>query len=111
MNSAYHQMSIAPEDREKATIVTPFACLQFTRVCFGLAGAPASCVRLLDIVLGDISPEKCVSYFDDIIVHGCTFQNVLESLDCVLSRLMDAGLNLNLKKCQFFRKKGHIPGA
>ena len=105
MNSAYHQMSIAPEDREKATIVTPFSCLQFTRVCFGLAGAPASCARLLNIVLGDIAPEKCVSYFDDIIVHGSTFQSVLESLDCVLSRLMDAGLTLNLQKCQFFRKK------
>ena len=58
---------------------------------------------MLDVFLGDLRPHTCVNYFDDIVVHGVTFTNVLGKLDAVLFRLSSAGLTLNLAKCKFFR--------
>ena len=112
MNAAYHQISIDPADRDKATITTPLGNYRYKRLCFGLSSAPFTCCRLLNIVLGDMPSESCLHYFDDIIVHGKSFTEVLKSLDETLFRLRAAGLTLNISKCQFFRKEvkflGHV---
>ena len=112
MNAAYHQVSIDPDDRDKATITTPLGNLRYKRMCFGLASAPFTCCKLLNIVLGDMPAHSCVHYFDDIIIHGSSFAEVLTSLDEALLRLRAAGLTLNLSKCQFFRRQvkflGHV---
>ena len=115
MNSAYFQVAVNPTDRDKTTITTPFGTYRYTRMVFGLAGAPATCARLLDIVLGDITPRDCVHYFDDIIVHGRGFDDVMTKLTNVLQRFESAGLTLNLQKCVFFTKNvdflGHSVSA
>ena len=112
MNAAYHQVSIDPNDRDKATITTPLGNFRYKRMCFGLASAPFTCCKLLDIVLGDMPVHSCVHYFDDIIIHGRSFSEVLSALDEALLRLRAAGLTLNLSKCQFFRSEvkflGHV---
>ena len=115
MNSAYFQVAVNPRDRDKTTIATPFGTYRYTRMVFGLAGAPATCARLLDIVLGDLTPRDCVHYFDDIIVHGRGFDDVMAKLEKVLQRFESAGLTLNLQKCSFFAKSvnflGHVVSA
>ena len=112
MNAAYHQISIDPVDRDKATITTPLGNYRYKRMCFGLSSAPFTCCKLLNTVLSDMPRESCVHYFDDIIVHGKTFDEVLAALDDTLSRLGEAGLTLNLSKCEFFKTQvsflGHV---
>ena len=68
LNSAYYQMPIDHADKDKTTITTPFGNYRYSRVCFGLNSAPFTCAKLLNIVLGDLTPKICVTYFDDIIV-------------------------------------------
>ena len=111
-NSAFHQVSVDPKDRDKTTIVTPFGSYRHRRMPMGLSGSPVTCARLLDIVLADLSPKVVLSYFDDVILHGRSFNELLTNLDTVLGRLSDAGLTLNLKKCLWFQPSvtflGHV---
>ena len=105
MNMAYYQVKINPDHQHKTTITTPWNNYSFTRMCFGLSGASFTCARLLNIVLGDIIPSKCLCYFDDVIVRGSSFYEMVENLDAVLSRMSKAGLTLNLAKCLFCQPK------
>ena len=69
--------------------------------------------RLMDVVLQGLQPEQALVYVDDVIVF--TKGNLmahLQRLDNVMSALQKAGLQVNLKKCQFVMHKlkylGHI---
>ena len=103
MNNAYFQVGVDPADKDKTAIITPFGCHRYSRMPFGCSGAPSTCARLLDVVLKDVPSSSCVHYFDDVIVYGTDFDDVLAKLDCVLTRLQDAGLTLDPEKCKLFR--------
>ena len=112
MDNAYFQVGVDPADKDKTAIITPFGCHRYSRMPFGCSEAPSTCARLLDVVLKDVPSSSCVHYYDDVIVHGTDFDDVLAKLDCVLTRLQDAGLTLNPEKCELFRSSvtflGHV---
>ncbi len=57
----------------------------------------------------------CLVYLDDIIVYSCSFDEHLQRLDLIFSRIKDAGLKLQPKKCHIFQEEvaylGHIVSA
>lgn len=110
MNSAYFQVSVRDEDRDKTTIVTPWSAHRFIRMPFGAKNAPSTCARLLDVVLRDLRPHCCINYFDDVIIPGSDFDDVLGKLDVVLKRLQQAGLTLNPAKCVMFQTEVTVLG-
>ena len=79
---------------------------------FGLANAPATFQRLMDIVLAGLKWQCCLVYLDDIIVYSTTFEQHLEDLNKVFRALADANLTLKASKCQFCRPEltflGHL---
>ena len=58
--------------------------------------------------------ENCIlpPYYDDINVKGKTFDEHLDNVRLVLTRIRDCGYTLNALKCMFFQNKvkylGHI---
>ncbi|GFY18717.1 retrovirus-related Pol polyprotein from transposon 412 [Trichonephila clavipes] len=63
----------------------------------------------------EIHPEDSLIYLDDVIIGGRTFEEHLQNIRKVLSKLSDANLKLNPSKCKFFQKEvnylGHIISA
>ncbi|GFS62185.1 retrovirus-related Pol polyprotein from transposon 17.6 [Trichonephila clavipes] len=82
---------------------------------FGLCNAPATFERLMETVLKGLTFEACLIYLDDVIIGGRTFEEHLQNIRKVLSKLSDANLKLNPSKCKFFQKEvnylGHIISA
>ena len=70
---------------------------EFTRMPFGLTGAPSSFQRLMDKVLRGL-PFVTI-YIHDILVHSTDEENHRKHLTEVLERLAQAGLTLRVKKC------------
>ena len=96
----YWQVPVAVEDQPKAAFTTPFGLYEFTRMPFGLKGAPATFQRMMDMILSGLS-EFTNAYIDDIIIFSVTWKEHLLHLSLVLRRLQEAGLTAKPAKCQF----------
>ena len=110
LQSGYWQIEMDPEDREKTAFASLSGLFQFCVMPFGLTNAPSTFERLMDRVFQGLNPDICLIYLDDIIVKGSTFQEHLNNLREVFTRLRAAGLKLSPKKCELFRKEVHFLG-
>ena len=113
LKSSYWQVEIAEEDRHKtAFTVGPLGFYQCVRMPFGLTNAPATFQRLMESCMGDLYLTYCLLYLDDIVIYSTTYEEHLERLEAVFSRLREAGLKLKPSKCKLFQKSikylGHI---
>jgi hypothetical protein len=110
--NGFWQVELDPKDREKSTFITRFGTFEFAVMPFGLCNAPATFQRLMDTVLRDILWQFVVVYVDDINVGSKTFEEHLQHLKEVFTRLSNAGLKLSPEKCFFFKEKlpflGHV---
>uniref|UniRef100_A0A158P4N7 RNA-directed DNA polymerase n=1 Tax=Tetranychus urticae TaxID=32264 RepID=A0A158P4N7_TETUR len=115
LRSGYHQVELAPEDRQKSAFVTSFGMYEYVTMPFGLCNAPATFQRLMNCCLGGLKYKCCLVYIEDIIVFSKTIKEHLERLEAVFDSLRRAGLTLKPDKCFFFKKKilylGHIISA
>ena len=79
---------------------------------FGLCNAPATCQRVMQVVLAGLEWMNCFVYLDDILIASKTFNEHLDHLREVFNRLCKAGLRLKPKKCLLLRKEvpylGHV---
>lgn len=67
---------------------------------------------MMDRIFGDQNFQTLLIYLDDILVFGKNFEETLDPLDMVLSRLKSANLKVKPSKCQLFKKQlrylGHV---
>ena len=99
LRSGYYNIPIAESNRDKSAFITRQGCFRFTVMPFGLTCAPSVFQRLMDVVLCRLSYQACLVYLDDIIVFGKTFDEQLERLGEVFSRLKAANLKLKPSEC------------
>src|SRR6266540_729090 len=82
---------------------------------FGLTNAPATFQRLMNYVLHDYLNDFVVVYLDDILVCSDTFDEHMNHLRKVFTKLREANLMIKLKKCKFGQRKikflGHTIGT
>jgi len=101
LKNGYLQVPLHPEAIPKTAVITPFGLFEFLRMPFGLKNAGMTFQRLMDRVLAGL-PFVFV-YIDDILVASPDLDTHLEHLRAVFQRLRQAGLQLNLQKCELAR--------
>ena len=91
-------------DKDSAPITSFYGIdgnqMQWLRLPFGLASAPASYCQVMAQVLRE-TESYAAYYFDDVIVFSDTFEDHIRHLDEVLSRFIKAGFKLKISKCHF----------
>lgn len=113
LKSGFWQVELEEEDRKKtAFTVGSLGFWEACRMPFGLTNAPATFQRLMEACMGDLYLTYCLLYLDDVIIFSRTYEEHLERLQAVFSRIKEAGLKLKPSKCKFFQKSikylGHI---
>ena len=96
----YYQVPVASEDQDKTAFVTSEGKFRFTRIPFGLKGAPTTFQRMMDTLLAR-SRDHASSYIDDTVVFSNTWTEHPSHLREVLGVFRDAGLTVKKAKCTF----------
>lgn len=108
----YHQVPLVDCDKNKTAFSTQSGHYHFTRMPFGLKGAPATFQRIMNNVLSGLTGIKCFVYMDDIVVYGYDLNEHNQRLHEIFSRFRYFNLKLKPQKCHFLRKEiaylGHI---
>ena len=100
LKCGYWQVPIGEEHKSKTAFRTSSGQLfKFNRLSFELCNAPTTFSQLMDNVLSGLSREACLYYLDNIIVFFKDWEEHLQRLRMVLSRLREANLRLGHKKC------------
>lgn len=110
LRNAYWQIPMKPEDICKTafTLGPGLGIYEFVRMPFGLNGAPATCQKLMDLVLGDNENSFC--YLDDVVIFSETIEDHEKHVRATLNKLRNAGLKINMRKCKFFEYTIEILG-
>ena len=98
--AGYWQVPMEPQSQEKTAFCTSSGLYEFRVMPFGLCNAPATFQRLMETVLAGLARESCMVYLDDILVIGKSFDEHLQNLRRVFTRLREAGLSLKPRKCR-----------
>ena len=72
----------------------------FNRAGYDLTILPSAFTRVIQGALGPLNEDVC-SWLDDILIASATWEEHLQTLSVVLSRLLAAGLSVNFAKCVF----------
>ena len=113
LRSGYWQVEIEEEDKPKTAFqVGTLGFYEFHRMPFGLCNAPATFQRLMEMCMGDMNLRDCLVYLDDIIIFSSSFEEHIDRLTAVFSRLQEHNLKLKASKCEFMMSQvtylGHI---
>ena len=100
LTRGHWQVPVFDNDRHKTAFTTPFGLYQFKTMPFGLQGAPATFQRMMDRLIQGLEGFTA-AYLDDLVVYSSTWEEHLQHLRQVFSRLQEASLTAKPKKCQF----------
>ncbi|TMI46921.1 hypothetical protein E6H19_00070, partial [Candidatus Bathyarchaeota archaeon] len=113
-SQGYFQINLADNgSRERSAFRTTDGLYQFKRMSFGLRSASETFQRVMNRVLEN-DRDYASAFIDDIAVFSDDWQQHLEHLDAVLTRIFESGLTLKLAKVklaqQSIRFLGHLIG-
>ena len=105
LRDAYHMLRLTPNSQQYCGI-TPYYgsdTYLYQRLPMGLKVSPAIWQAFINKVLGPIpNRQRHIAIMDDCLVHS-KFADHIQDLTNLFQSLMDHGLKISPKKCQFFR--------
>ena len=110
LNSAYWQVPVAENDRQKTAFCTEDSKWEFLVMPYGAKGAPSCFTRLMSVVLRGLLGNGVTAYMDDVVVGGKTVAEHLTLLRGVLERLRRAGLTVKSRKVIACRRRMRVLG-
>ncbi|KAK3890012.1 hypothetical protein Pcinc_006009 [Petrolisthes cinctipes] len=96
---AYYQIPLTDRAKPLIAFSTHRGLMQFCRLPFGLVTACSTYIRLMRIVLADLSNVSF--YFDNIFIYSSDWPSRLSTLASVLKRLRLHKLTAKPSKCRF----------
>jgi hypothetical protein len=103
---------MALEDMRKTALTTKSGLYDWTVMPFGLKNATSTFTWTMSEVFKDLGDKFLKVFMDDLNVHSENWEDHLQHLGAVLSRLREVNLKLNPSKCCFVAESivflGHV---
>jgi len=97
LSNGYYQIPMIEKDLLKTAFVCHRGRFEFLRMLFGV---PAVFQEVMQDLFKD-SREYCTPYMGDVVIFSESWEEHLGHIDEVLSKLNEAGLTANPKKCRW----------
>ena len=112
LTSGFYNLPMHEDDKKYTAFTTPLGLHEYNRMPQGLCNSPASFMRMMLSIFGDLNFSSLLCYLDDLLVFAQSEQEALERLEIVFQRLREHNLKLSPKKCHLLRRSvkflGHI---
>lgn len=97
----YYTFELDEESQDLCVIATPFGLYKYKRLPMGVKVSPDIAQDAIEKIFHDIDNEDVEAYIDDVGCFSNDWNEHLNLLDKVLSRLDAAGFMLNPLKCEW----------
>ncbi|XP_029159162.1 uncharacterized protein LOC114931347 [Nylanderia fulva] len=108
LTHAYMQIPVEESSRNYLAIITHKGLYKYTKLTEGIASGPGDFQRKIEQCLAGV--RGAIPYLDNIFCTGETDEEHFQTLKEVFDRLGSCGFKVNIKKCDFFKKKLDILG-
>ncbi len=99
--AAFNEVRMKEGDEEKTAFLTRYGLFEYLVMPFGLCNAPSTFQAFINEVLREHLDVFCSAYLDDILIYSNNKTEHIEHIKKVLQKLKDAGMYLDINKCQF----------
>jgi len=103
--SAFNRLRIKDGDEWKTAFRTRFGLFKYLVLPFGLCNGPASFQNYINDTLREFLDVFCTAYLDDILIYSDSETEHEIHVRTILQRLEQAGLQVDITKCEFHTKK------
>ena len=101
--AAFNKIRIAEGDEWLTTFRTRYGLFEMLVMPFGLANAPSTFQHYVNDVLRPYLDVFCTAYIDDILIYSDNLEDHRKHVRAVLQALQEAGLQLDVDKCEFHK--------
>jgi len=100
--AAFHKIRIREGDEWLTAFRTRFGLYEWLVTPFGMANSPSTFQRYINWALREFLDDFCSAYLDDVLIYtDGSLQQHREHVNKVLKKLRDAGLFVDINKCEF----------
>lgn len=110
IRAAFNRIRMAEEAEELTSFRTRYGQFKCKVLPFGLCNGPATFQRYMNDVLFEYLDSFCTAYLDDIIIFSESQAEHDIHVRQILEKLRSAGLQVDLKKCEFGVKRTKFLG-
>lgn len=101
LRAAFNAIRMHPDSEELTAFQTCFGQFKSLVLPFGLSGGPGTYQRFINNLLMENLGNFCTAYLDDIIIYSTDPSEHIAQVRWVLTKLKEAGLSVDIKKCDF----------
>lgn len=101
IRQAFHKIRMNPDHETLTTFRTRYGAYKYKVMPFGLTNGPATFQRFINDTMMGYIDDFVSAYIDDILIYSESEEEHRLHVEKVLERLREAGLQADLKKCEF----------
>lgn len=99
--AAFNEVRMKEGHERKTAFLTRYGLYEYTVMPFGLCNAPATFQAFINEALREYLDVFCTAYLDDILIYSDSEEEHITHVGKVLAKLQEAGLYLDIDKCDF----------
>lgn len=102
VSAAFYKLRIAAGDEWKTAFRTRYGLYEWLVTPFGLANAPSTFQKYINWALREFLDDFCSAYIDDVLIYtDGSLEEHRDHVRKVMIKMREAGLNLDIDKCEF----------